>query len=568
MTPKYVMATYGDPELEEYRGNPLIEALPPINDMEQAAQLLHTKPPCSDADRRSPTRLRLQKLGRIKDLFIPLPVAFDLEQRFSRMIRRGYLSRNPLEPGARGTLLERIQALEAAAAKGKPISNRPAYHTSQGFTVVGVSGVGKSTTILRILNTYPQVIAHKNHPEDPAFSDLQLVWMHLQCPARASLLGLGKSFIEEVDSKLGTPYWKLYRPDNATAEDVAIAMSRIAANQHLGVLVVDEFQNLLNGKSGGAEEVLNFFVELVNRMHVPIVLVGTPRAKKLLKEVRQARRGTGEGDLTWGRMMESDEEWKLFTKALWRYQYVKTPVERTPELQHVLYEESQGIADFAVKIFILAQVRSMLTKVETLDEEFLREAARKDLSMLQPLLEALRNGDEEALAQFEDVTYKDFVESRLEEAVSEAAREESLAVAENELNNAELNTAEEKLEAVIALLEQSPVDSGTAQRVARRAMKELGLLASEAELFRLAFELAMADSPPAERREGTKGRSTSKKGAKRQPEQDDLREITKSGAANGLSGYEALKSAGVVKPPGRSGSDNDLVTRPHSRRSS
>lgn len=557
MTARYMMAKYRDPELEEYPGNPLIEALPPINDVEQAAKLLRgTMPRCSDADRRLPTKLRLHALGRIKDLFVPLPVALDLEQRFSRMIRRGYLSRNPVEPGARGTLLERIRALEAVEVSGKPVRNRPAYYTSQGSTIIGVSGVGKSTTIIRILSGYPQAICHRDYPKDPSFTDVQLVWMHLQCPARASLKGVCKSFIDEVDRQLGTKYERLYRPKTATAEDLAIAMSRIAANQHLGVLVVDEIQNLLTGTSGGADEVLNFFVELVNRMHVPIVLVGTPKAKRLLKEVRQGRRGTGEGDLTWERMRESEPEWDLFTKALWRYQYIRTPVERTEALNHVLFEESQGIADFAVKIFILAQVRSMLAKAETLDEEFIRDAARKDLSMLQPLLESLRIGDEEALNRYEDVTYKDFVGERLEEAACEVDREQALAVVRDQEAGLDLSAAEDKIAAVVALLEQGNVDTATAQRVARRAMKELGFLATEAELFTLSFQLAMGDRPPGDLGPSTKGRRRTKGRVKKQPEPDDMREIVKSGAENGLSGYEALKAAGVIKPPKPSGSNS------------
>lgn len=559
MTARYIMAKYRDPELDEYRGNPLIEALPPINDLEQAAMHLRgTMPSCSDADRMLPTKLRLHALGRIKDMFFPLPVALDLEQRFSRMIRRGYLSRNPVEPGARGTLLERIRALEAAQTSGQLISQRPAYYTSQGSTIIGVSGVGKSTTIMRILSTYPQAIGHKDYPKDPSFTDVQLVWMQLQCPARASLKGLCKSFIDEVDRLIGTEYERLYRPRTATAEDLAIAMSRIAANQHLGVLVFDEVQNLLTGTSISADEILNFFVELVNRMHVPIVLVGTPKAKRLLKEVRQARRGTGEGDLTWEPMRESDTEWNMFTKALWRYQYVRNPVKRTEELQHVLFEESQGIADLSVKIFILAQVRSMLAKVETLDEEFIRDAARKDLSMLQPLLESLRIGDLEALNRYEDVTYRDFVDERLSEAVSEVDREEALAVVRDQEASLDLSAAEDKIATVVALLEQGNVATAVAQRVARRAMKELGLLASAAELFTLAFQLAMGDRPRGGEGSSVQGRNRSKTKAEEHPEPDDMREIVQSGAKDGLSGYEALKAAGVIKPPVTSGSNSDL----------
>lgn len=49
-------------------------------------------------------------------------------------------------------------------------------------------------------------------------------------------------------------------------------MALVAANHHLGVLVIDEIQRLNLAKSGGAEKMLNFFTQLVNSVGVPVVI--------------------------------------------------------------------------------------------------------------------------------------------------------------------------------------------------------------------------------------------------------------------------------------------------------
>src|SRR6266571_4338424 len=73
-----------------------------------------------------------------------------------------------------------------------------------------------------------------------------------------------------------------------------------------------------------------------------------------------AARVAAQGDRVWERMKE-DEVWRKFVQRLWKYQFVRDPVPWTKEYEpteliHSLYEESQGITDVAVKVFLLAQV--------------------------------------------------------------------------------------------------------------------------------------------------------------------------------------------------------------------
>lgn len=75
-------------------------------------------------------------------------------------------------------------------------------------------------------------------------------------------------------------------------------MRQISNHHAIGLLVIDEIQHLSVNKSGGAEKMLNFFVTLVNTVGLPVVMVGTPKARFIFEgDLRSARRGAGFGSV-------------------------------------------------------------------------------------------------------------------------------------------------------------------------------------------------------------------------------------------------------------------------------
>ncbi|HJR08575.1 MAG TPA: ATP-binding protein [Pyrinomonadaceae bacterium] len=180
-------------------------------------------------------------------------------------------------------------------------------------------------------------------------------------------------------------------------------MTSIAARHHLGVLGIDEIQHLNAAKSGGADEMLNFFVKLINKIGLPVILIGTYEAASLLGGTfRQARRGSGQGDLVWN-WMEFDEEWRLFIETLWGLQYVKEECSLTPALSRTLHEVSYGVIDLAIRIYLAAQIRAIETGQEMINEGLLRSAYRDDFKLLSRIVEVLRSGDSAAIAKIGDV---------------------------------------------------------------------------------------------------------------------------------------------------------------------
>jgi hypothetical protein len=411
-TGSVVEAAYLPSPIPGYQGNPLIEALPLILTAAETVEKLRYEPAHDEAARLLPTELRLHLLYDALNFFKPLPVHVELEQRISRVVRAGYQGRNPLARGFRRQMEARLQG-EA--------THRMNRTRTQGFTLLGVSGVGKTTALEGVLSLYPQVIAHSIYEGQP-FSHLQVVWLKMDCPHDGSIRGLCLNFFQAMDGLLDTGYYRYHARDGrATTDEMLPAMARISAIHSLGVLVIDEIQHLSESRSGGANRMLNFFVHLVNTIGMPAILVGTPKARAVLTgEFRQARRGAGQGDLVWNQM-QPDVIWDLFVQSLWRYQFTRQTTTLTPELSQALYEETQGIVDLAVKVYMLAQFRAMTTGRERVSEALIRSVASDSLQLARPMLAALRSGDPIKLSQFEDIQPLE-MEGHLQAALSQTTR--------------------------------------------------------------------------------------------------------------------------------------------------
>lgn len=411
-----VQAMYSDTGVSQYQGNPLIEALPPILDKRQLRDGLSGQIAFRPTDAYLDGQTRIHVIAQLLDRFFqPLSRHIELESKLSILLRQGYVGRN-LATGALNAHIqngyERIMRGDLGVFRFEHVQS-----TAKSLAFIGCSGSGKTSSINRILATYPQLIYHKQH------NFTQIVFLKIDCPHDGSLKSLCHNFFREIDAVLATNYVRRYVEKRHSVETLIAVMAHIANTHAIGLLVIDEIQHLSVRNSGGAERMLNFFVTLVNEISVPVVMVGTPKARPIFElDLRSARRGAGFGSIFWEPISKpaADEdtlrtEWGAFTGRLWKYQWLtKAAPEMPGDIRDVWYDLSQGIMDVVIKLFVLSQIRAVVTGIERITPALMKKVYEDELKPIHPMIDAIRSGDVMRIARYSDLTIPDVDKKILE----------------------------------------------------------------------------------------------------------------------------------------------------------
>ena len=484
-----VEAIYSEQELEEYKGNPFIEALPlPNYDSSFIIDQLAYYPKYSEQERQLDRNYRLNCVSRLFRYFQPLDKHLLIERMFSQTIRAGYLCRNPIQTKHVEALQKGYQSLKSGE---KFKYNLESFNAVHGFSIIGVSGIGKTTAVEKILSTYSQVIIHSNY-KDILPSVYQVVYLKLDCPFDGSLKALCRMFFQELDRLLGTEYYRLYGRSKYSIDEMMISMTQLVRLHGIGCVVLDEIQCLSMSKSGGAEKMLNFFMSLTNILGIPFILIGTMKALSVLQlDFRQARRGAGQGNIIWERM-SNDSMWNLLIEGMWRYQWTSNEIELTPEISNALYDESQGIIDIAIKIYAMAQMNAISSGSETITAHDIHTIAKEQLSLVQPMVNALRSGMISEIAKFDDIRPFD-ISSFLNKKIEEVQFQEAILSSKKAEKEKRQKETEDIIQSSTLKLIDLGINPKKAQNLVKKVLKTKVDSSSVNDVVKLAILLSMED---------------------------------------------------------------------------
>ena len=385
--------------MDRYACNPLIAGLPPEEISEEALiELLSVRIEVpTDKTRSLPARTRLFRCEALRRLQIPLDRDFELESEIAAAIREGYMDRMP-SPRYWQNHNEEVRAILANAGNDdRTLTN------SRCLATTGDSGVGKTRVCEMILRMYPQVITHDT-AQDPLCPLKQVVWIKIDFPSNRSPRALCKRFFGAMGDAVGEPYEQQFGRGNV--DEMLSDMARLARQHFLGLLVIDEIQHAAGMNGAANPYLMRFIITMSNELKMPIMFIGTTKA---LTEFRQRlatiRRLIG---LTFDRFSENDPNWNTFVSVLWKYQYTRTKTKLTDELRKTFYDLTQGILAFAVGLFVLAQRREITRGMcadgdEQLDVASFKSAYEDYFRAVDPVIRALREGDDRAIAEFEDL---------------------------------------------------------------------------------------------------------------------------------------------------------------------
>ncbi|MFN4350785.1 MAG: ATP-binding protein [Hylemonella sp.] len=393
LPPKVILARYTGQVDPTEKGNPLTLALPPIKDDNGWLRQMLRVPAFDESLVSEPAYQRAYYVSGLKDAFIPCERHIDYARRLDILLRAGYRRRNPMTGAYAEELQRRFEQVQRSGKAEKLVFSEPQPISS--YSLLGVSGMGKSTTTENILSAYPQGVFHEE------LNLLQVVWLKVECPKDGSVKELARNILRAFDQVLQTSHLSRVS-DKSSLDAISALVYQLAVSHCLGLLVIDELQNVSIKKSGGREAMLNWFQELVNEVRLPVLLLGTFKAKDILEhDVRHSRRSTQAGSAAWS-PMDLDAEFQTLVKSVWKFQWLKEPTPLTEELLQTVYEETQGIYAFVVDMFLVAQLRAIRQKDEAITPELFKRVARTEFRPVQPFLNALRSKDPNRLRRFED----------------------------------------------------------------------------------------------------------------------------------------------------------------------
>ena len=358
------------------------EALPNIPSDRELFNYLEETFSYDESEQELPDFIRKNAVNSLTQLFIPLSQNGEIARKVYSAIREGYLNRNPLSHRMKTVSTQLQQCVINHDSSFRSLSNANA--NANGFCIVGDSGLGKTTAVNKALNIFPQVIVHQQYYDVP-FNNAQLVWLRLECPHDGNVKGLTTNFFAQFDTIMNdNTYNKYAAKGRASIDQMIPQMASIAQRHGLGLLIIDEIQNLSRAKSGGAERMMSFIVQLVNTIGVPVLLMGTPNAVPFLSSnLMTIRRSAGQQGMTKLRPLSPDSpDWQRFMKWLWKYQWTQIVTPLNDEFSALLNEYSAGNIDAAVKLYIHTQRIAISSErhggSSTIDVASLKTAAHSD----------------------------------------------------------------------------------------------------------------------------------------------------------------------------------------------
>ncbi|MBU3199500.1 ATP-binding protein [Clostridium estertheticum] len=398
-------AIYTTPCLPEYAGNPFIEALPPLLEPTELYKKLYSPINYNDDERKYSKSKRLQILNRLKHFFIPNNLHVELYNKLYMALTSGYEEKNPFNPEnvrKKFNIRRKYFNYDVDISDfyvDEDISDNEGT-TSNGLCIFGTSGVGKTVSTNKILSLFPQFIHHTEYKGN-SLIDNQIVYIKIECPTDGTIKSLCNAFFNKLDEIIdNAQYFKNFGGDRRGT--MVQNMPNAAINENIGLIVIDEIQHLARTKIK-AEELLDFLVEIINTIQVPILVIGTNKAYGLLQNnLRGPRRIGGSGFISWDRIVDKSE-WRTFMTALWQYQWTQEKVPLSDKLIDLFYEHSQGIIDFAVKLFTFTQANAIYNGHEKIDSHTINETAKKDLALTKKMREAIKSGDKDLMGLYEDI---------------------------------------------------------------------------------------------------------------------------------------------------------------------
>lgn len=341
--------------------NPFLSAMPPMMTEQDFWNALTSTPPIPAGLSQMTTVERRQSLPLLSSLFFPMSYMYAIYDQLYRAIVTTYTTRTTVET------IRRTNTLFCG------LERQPYATQADTGSILGVPGIGKTSTIRRCLATMPQVIEHMEYQGQPFYCK-QVLYLHIECPSDCSVKTLALNLVAALDRAIGSNYLdQLTSLRSVAASAVATQVKILCMTHHVGLILVDEIQNAVvtAQKNKQVKPLMKFLVELTNDTCTSVYFVGTPLAEELFTSEEHLKRRTRGIRLL---PLRPDGTYRAFLEQLWPYQLTPQTAPLTDKLANKLYDWSGGIPAYIVKIFQEAQVQALLQGGGCINEKLVQRA--------------------------------------------------------------------------------------------------------------------------------------------------------------------------------------------------
>ena len=349
--------------------NKIVSQLPSMKSEKEVYSALLNLPMYDGSICQSSATERLIALSDIYDIYIPSEMTYEIYSKLYLALLNSLKKKS-----TRAAVIQQGENTKAI----RNTEHRGILGGSDSFTVIGLSGIGKSTAIYKAIELITENrVIEINSPYTKIIPCLVV-----QCPFDSSVKGLLLEILRKADEILNSRYYENALRARATTDMLIGSVSQVALN-HIGLLVVDEIQNVVGNKNG--QSLVGMLTQLINNSGISICMVGTPKCKIFFeKEMQLARRSLG---LEYG-VMDYDDCFYELCKILFNFQYTKTRSEMTDETVRWLYEHSGGIVSVVVSLIHDAQEIAILDGSEELNTQSLNKTYKKRMSLMRGYIDS------------------------------------------------------------------------------------------------------------------------------------------------------------------------------------
>ena len=333
---------------------------------EELNNALRIIPEYDDSIRTNDKSTRLIALSELYNIYIPSRMSEEIYSKLYLALLRSLNKKDTINAVRQAN--ENYKAVHQKSYQG-------IIGGSDSFTIIGCSGIGKSSAISRAVD----LITDKSFVE---FNNTKICpVMVVQCPFDSSVKGLAFEILRNIDDVLETKYYSNALRSHATT-DVLIGIISQVSLYHIGLLIIDEIQNVASSKNG--KTFINALTQLINNSGVSICMVGTPECKVFFEQQLQLARRSMGLEYT---PLQYDYYFENFCRTVFRFQYTRYQTELEAVILERLYEYSGGLVSLVVSLLHDAQEIAIITGSESLNLASLNEAFQKRTAMLHGYLE-------------------------------------------------------------------------------------------------------------------------------------------------------------------------------------